>query len=320
MKYIESTSDDIYFNLALEEYVFNNLNDDAYFMLWKNDGSIVLGKHQNAFEEINIREAEKAGIKIARRNSGGGTVFHDRGNLNYSFIKNYDKNSFIDYDSFLTPVIAALNSLGIKAEKRRTCDIAIDGRKISGSAQSSRGGRVLHHGTLLFDADLSLMEKLLKPSEGKIKSRSIKSVRSAVTNIKGYMAEGTGPDAFKNSLLKALFPEGIQKTKLTWEQLQEINDLAKNKYSDWMWTFGNSPEFSYEKQSVLSNEPLEIKLHVKKGMISACTVAGEFLPCGHIENAVTGCRYSYAEVTDRLKEIRFLDTNINIEKLADCFF
>lgn len=320
MKYIESISNDIYFNLALEEYVFQNLNEDAYFMFWENDNSIVLGKHQNVFEEINIKEAEKAGIKIARRNSGGGTVFHDRGNLNYSFIKSYDKNSFIDYDSFLTPVITALNSLGINAEKRRTCDIAIDGRKISGSAQSSKGGRVLHHGTLLFDADLSLLKKMLKPTDGKIESRSIKSVRSIVTNIKEYLNEDITLDIFKNSLLSALFPDGIQKTVLSDEQLQEVTSLAENKYADWKWNFGNSPDFSYEKQSIILNEDINIKLQVKKGMILACNVMGKLLPCSEIENIVTGSRYSYGEITKRLKEIKSFNININIEELADCFF
>lgn len=117
MKYIESISDDVYFNLALEEYIFNNLKDDTFFMLWKNYNSIVLGKHQNVFEEINIKAIEQNNVKVARRNTGGGTVFHDRGNLNYSVITDYDKSTFIDYDQFIIPVINALNSIGVKAEK-----------------------------------------------------------------------------------------------------------------------------------------------------------------------------------------------------------
>lgn len=322
MKYIESVSDDIYFNLALEEYVFRNLADDEYFMLWKNDDSIVLGKYQNVFEEINIKEAEKSGIKIARRNSGGGTVFHDRGNLNYSFIKNYDKNSFVDYDSFLTPVIDALNTMGIKAEKRRSCDIAIDGRKISGSAQSSKGGRVLHHGTLLFDADLSLLEIMLKPTEGKIESRSIKSFRSTVTNISEHLREGITLDEFKASLLNALFPEGIHHAFLSEEQLKEITELAQSKYSDWKWNFGNSPDFSYEKKSSVLNMDIDVRLQVKKGMIYECNVRCEILQCIDIEHSLTGARYSYSEISTRLKEIKsIIDmNNINIEELADCFF
>lgn len=319
MKYIESNSEDVYFNLALEEYLFQNFKDDEYFMLWKNDNSIVLGKYQNVFEEINIKEAEKAGMKVARRNSGGGTVFHDKGNLNYSIIKNLDKNTFIDYDSFLIPVIEALNKLGINAEKRRTCDIAIDGKKISGSAQSSRGGRVLHHGTLLFDADLNLLENMLKTTEGKIESRSVKSVRSIVTNIRDHIDKNISIDDFKKTLINTLFPDGIEKVKLNDEQLQEINNLVQNKYSDWKWNYGNSPDFTFKKSNTLSNGILKINLYVKKGMIFACTITGTNFHCSEIESAVVGSRYSYNEILNNLREIKSLE-NINIEGLADCFF
>lgn len=318
MKYIESISDDIYYNLALEEYVFQNLKDDEYFMLWKNDNSIVLGKYQNAFEEINIKEVEKTSMKVARRNSGGGAVFHDKGNLNYSIIRNLD-NTFFDYDSFLIPIINALNSLGIKAEKRRTCDIAINGKKISGSAQSSKGGRVLHHGTLLYNADLSLLENMLKPTEGKIESRSVKSVRSTVTNISEHIDSNITIDDFKDDLLNALFSKGIQKTELTDEQLHEVLNLSKNKYSDWQWNYGNSPDFIFDKQSVLSGNILHINLQVKKGMVFACNIAGENFPCTEIESILIGSRYSYKEIANKLKEINSLK-NINIEELVDSFF
>jgi len=319
LKYIESISDDIYFNLALEEYVFHNLKDDTYFMLWKNNDSIVLGKYQNVFEEINIKAVEKMGIKVARRNSGGGTVFHDKGNLNYSIIKDYDRNSFIDYDIFINPVIKALNSLGIHAEKRRTSDIAIDGKKISGSAQSCKGDRVLHHGTLLFNTDLSMLENFLKTTDGKIESKAVKSVRSAVVNIKDYIDYDVTLDDFKNLLLKSMFPDGIQKAVLSEEQLAEVNNLVENKYSQWQWNYGNSPEFSYEKACVLLDEAVNIKLHVKKGIIETCTVERDKFPCEDIETAAIGTRYNYKEIVNKLKEIKSLE-NINIEELAECFF
>lgn len=325
MKYIESISDDIFFNLALEEYAFQNLRDDEYFILWKNDKCIVLGRYQNAFEEINIKEAEKAGVKVARRNSGGGTVFHDKGNLNYSIIKNLEKHSFIDYDSYLMPVISALNSMGIKAEKSKTSDIIIDGKKISGSAQSSRKGRVLHHGTLLFNADLSFLNKILKPTEARVESRSVKSVRSAVTNIVEHIDKNKNIslDDFKNSLLYELFPDGIQKHDFTKKQLEDIIDLKTTKYSDWQWNFGNSPNFTFNKESILNNNSLQIILEVKKGMIFTCTVKCDHIPCREIELAVTGSRYSYIEIMNKLNEVKFINnvsTKINIEELADCFF
>lgn len=319
MKYIESISEDVYFNLALEEYVFQNLKDDEYFMLWKNNDSIVLGKYQNAFEEINIKETERIDMKVARRNSGGGTVFHDKGNLNYSIIKNLDKNSFVNYDNFLIPVIEALNTLGVKAEKRRTCDIAINGKKISGSAQSSKGGRVLHHGTLLFNSDLDLLENMLKTTEGKIESKSVKSFRSIVTNISDHIDRNISLEDFKKALLNALFPNGIEKFTLSNTQLQEVSNLVETKYTDWQWNYGNSPEFTFEKTNYLNNGDIKIILHVKKGMVFACTISSTNFPCSEIESAITGSRYSYKEVLNKLKEIKSLE-NINIEELADCFF
>lgn len=320
MKYIESTSEDIYINLALEEYIYQNLKDDDYFMLWKNDNSIVLGKYQNAFEEINLKDVKKTGIKVARRNSGGGTVFHDKGNLNYSIIKNIGKNTFADYDSFLNPIISALNTIGVKAEKRRTSDIAIEGKKISGSAQSARGGRILHHGTLLFNADLSLLENMLRPTEGEIESNSVKSVRSIVTNIKDHINNNNmSLYDFKEALLNALFPNGIEKVELNDAQLQEINDLAQNKYSDWQWNYGNSPDFTFKKNNIITNSNLQINLQVKKGIIFASTITGANFPCTEIETAVTGLRYCYMEIMNKLKEMPSLK-KFNIEKIADCFF
>lgn len=319
MKYIDSISNDIYFNLALEEYVFHNFKDDTYFLLWDNDNSIVLGKYQNVFEEINIKAVEKMDIKVARRNSGGGTVFHDKGNLNYSIITDYDKNSFIDYDIFINPVITALNSLGIHAEKRRTSDIVIEGKKISGSAQSCKNDRILHHGTLLFNADLSMLENLLKTTDGKIESKSVKSVRSSVTNIKEHIDDNITLDDFKTLLLNSLFPNGVQKVFLTEDQIAEVNNLVKNKYSQWQWNYGNSPEFSYEKESELLDMVINIKLHVKKGIIETCIIEGDKCPCKDIETAAIGTRYNYNEITDKLKEIKSLE-KINIEELADCFF
>ena len=146
---------DVYTNLAIEEYVFHHFTDDNYLLLWKNEGSIVIGKHQNVFEKVNIKAIESSSVKVARRNTGSGAVFHDKGNLNYSLITDYDSEIFSGYDEFLNPMIKALNHLGVPAHKRRSSDIAIEDKKISGSAQTVKNNRILHHGTLLFDADLS---------------------------------------------------------------------------------------------------------------------------------------------------------------------
>lgn len=324
MKYIESNNTDVYFNLALEEYVLNNLKDDIYFMFWKNDKSIVLGKYQNVFEEINIKAIEENNIKIARRNTGGGTVFHDKGNLNYSMITNYDTNTFIDYDKFILPIIKALNSIGVKAEKRRTSDISIDGKKISGSAQTIKGTRALHHGTLLFDADLSMLHHLLKTTDAKIESKSVKSVSSTVTNIKEHIDNTSMTlDEFQELLLQALFSDGICKYEINQNQIKEINELVENKYSKWEWNYGNSPDFSFEKDSIVFNEVIKVKLFVKKGIIHNCEIyGGNNLPCKDLQRSVTGCRYSLSEIISILKELNSLKVfeKIDYEKIANCFF
>ena len=154
MKYMKVTGTDIYYNLALEEYMFNKSSEESVLLLWKNDTSIVLGKYQNVYEEINIKEVSRKHISVARRNTGGGTVFHDRGNLNYSFITSCSSGMFSEYDEFIFPVLQALNGLGVPAQKRNNSDIAIGTSKISGSAQAVKSHRILHHGTLLFDADM----------------------------------------------------------------------------------------------------------------------------------------------------------------------
>lgn len=323
MKYIENISDDVYFNLALEDYIFHNFKDDTYLLLWENDRSIVLGRNQNVFEEINIKLAEKMGIRVARRNTGGGTVFHDKGNLNYSFITDYNPDILIDYERFINPVISALSTLGVKAEKKGSSDIVIDGKKISGSAQITKGGRVLHHGTLLFDAELDILHELLKTTEGEIVSKSVKSRRSNVTNIKGHMLNKDADiSGLKQALLCKFSPYGIKNYILSDKDSAEINKLVEDKYSKWEWNFGNSPKFSYKKVSELSGKSVAIELFVEKGIISSCEIAVDNQRDKAAEEAVTGCRYSINEVRNKLENLNTsaLIKDDDTEKLTDSFF
>lgn len=318
MKYIINNNNDVYFNLAFEEYVFSNLKEDDYILLWKNDESIVLGKYQNAFEEINIKAVEENNIKVARRSTGGGTVFHDMGNLNYSFITKYDTNSFVNYDKFITPIIEALKAIGVNAHKKRNSDIAIDDMKISGSAQSIKGGRVLHHGTLLFNSDLNKLNEMLKTLEGKFESKSVKSVRSVVTNIRDHLDDkNMSMDDFQELLLKTLFPSGIERISLSDQQLEQVNVLAKEKYSQWEWNYGKSPSFTYEKEAYICDDKIHIKLHIKNGLIDHISVRSSSIPCKDIENILIGSTYSYKGITEILKNKYNI---IEAKKLASCFF
>lgn len=323
MKVIDGTSTDVYFNLAMEEYIFKNFMDTDYLILWKNHDSIVLGKHQNIFEEINLLAVEKSGIRVARRNTGGGTVFHDEQNLNYSFITSQEEG-FSNYDQFLTPMIGALNKMGIPAAKRRNSDIAIGEQKISGSAQTIKKGRVLHHGTLLFDSDLSLLKKLLKPTEGKITSKSVKSVRSDVTNIKEHMGDPSLTlNAFKERLLENLFPDGCEKVSLTAADIAAIGVLVAEKYSQWEWNYGLSPKFYFEKQSLVTDKDgqskkVVVNLEIIKGKIVGCQAKVDELANAEIQEVLIGVRYGYQEILKKLSGIGLVE-NIELDALTACF-
>lgn len=283
MRYIELNSNDIFLNLATEEYVFQNYTDDSYLLLYKNDDSIVLGKYQNAYQEVNVPEAEELGMKIARRITGGGTVFHDKGNLNYSFITENTKTHLRCYDDFLFPVIHALQAMGIDAHKRNTCDIAIGDLKISGSAQSVRGNRILHHGTLLFDADMDKLHRLLKVTDAVIESKAVASVPSHVTNIREHLKDPSMTiEEFQDALLAQIFPSGISFQSLSSEDMQEIYRLCDEKYGTWEWNWGKSPRFILRRDGV--------ELSVEHGIIKKCHVSAM---SSEIEASLVGQRYGY---------------------------
>lgn len=264
MKYILSNSFNPYFNLALEEYIFKTVGAlEDFIILWQNDNTIVIGRHQNTIEEINSDFVKKNKINVVRRITGGGAVYHDLGNLNFSFITGYDKNNMIDYQKYTIPVINALKKLGVNAELSGRNDLTIDGKKFSGNAQSMHKGRILHHGTLLFDSNLDILGKVLNVSLDKIQSKGIKSVRSRVTNIKDYLEKGTSIDQFKEVLLKNLFESnGLEEYCLSEDDINSINKLKESKYDTWEWNYGKSPKFNFKNSKRFANGKLEILLNI----------------------------------------------------------
>ena len=305
MKYLEMNSFDVFENLATEEYVLNTLTDDSYLLTYQNDDSLVVGKYQNAFQEINVVEAEKAGIKVARRISGGGTVFHDRGNLNYAFISSSGKNGLPDYDDFLTPVISALQQLGIQAKKRNICDIAIGDKKISGSAQAVHGNRILHHGTLLFHADLYKLQHFLKVSDASIDSKAVQSVPSPVTNISTHLKDASMTiEEFKTALCEQLAGCKNIMYSLTPQDKQAIQQLKAEKYDCWEWNFGKSPDFTLHRN--------QVELCVKHGKIADCH--GTFLS-KEMSELLIGQRYGYANLFSLLYPFLQEDTEKYIKYL-----
>lgn len=311
MIYIENNSTDPTYNLAFEEYVFNNLcKDDTILLLWQNEPSVIIGRYQNTVEEINTDYIEEKGIHVVRRMTGGGAVYHDLGNLNYSFIiPNVEAE--IDFKTFSRPLVEALDKLGITAEQTGRNDITIDGKKISGNAQFYNKKGLLHHGTILFDAKLNAVQDALRVKEGKISSKGIKSVRSRVTNIKPYMSEDMDVETFKRFLLDAFSESGgLTEYVLSAEEKETINKLAAEKYRTWEWNHGSSPKSNIEKEGYFPGGYVKVMMDVDNGIINSIKIYGDFFSGGDIEDvekALTGIRYTGETILETLKKL-------NIEK------
>lgn len=327
MKYILSNSFNPYFNLALEEYIFKTVGmEEDFIILWQNENTIVIGRHQNTIEEINSDFVRENNINVVRRITGGGAVYHDLGNLNFSFITGYDKNNMIDYKKYTIPVINALKKLGVNAELSGRNDLTIDGKKFSGNAQSMNKGRILHHGTLLFDSNLDIIGKVLNVQLDKIQSKGIKSVRSRVTNIKDYLRENTDVNGFKKLLLKNLFENNdLEEYCLSENDLIAIAKLKEDKYDTWEWNYGKSPKFNFKNSKRFTNGKLEILLNVNGGIISDCKIYGDFLAlCGvdELEEKLRGTRYEKSAVELILNSVNLIQYfgNISLAEILECFF
>ncbi len=277
-RYIELKTTDPTFNLAAEEYVFDHLSREyAYFMLWQNRPSVIIGRHQNTAAEVNEEFLREHGVRAVRRLSGGGAVYHDLGNLNFTFIR--DESSMrLDLGMFCEPVAAALRELGAPAEVNGRNDITVEGQKISGNAQYVREGRVMHHGTLLFSADLQAAGKALTPSARKLRSKGVASVRSRITTLCRYMPEGVGIREFKDLLLEKLFKgQPMEPYELTEKDIAMIEALKKDRYDTYEWNYGQSPPCDLVYECRLEGcGSVELRLSVKQGRISKAEFRGDF--------------------------------------------
>lgn len=314
-------------NLAIEEYALKNLDiNETYLLFYINEPSIIIGKNQNSVEEINTEYVESNGIHVVRRLSGGGAVYHDLGNLNYSFITKDDGDSFHNFRKFTEPVIAALKQMGVHAELSGRNDILAEGRKISGNAQFSTRGRMFTHGTLLFNSEMEHIVSALRVKKDKIESKGIKSVRSRVANISEFLTEKWTIEEFRSALLKFIF-QGQEVTEyvLTEEDWENIHQLSKERYQNWDWNYGKSPKFNLQHSHRFPVGQIDVRLDVDKGVIENCKIYGDFFGVGDvsdIENKLKNIRYEKSELEVALKDVdtTFYFGNVSKEEFINLIY
>ena len=310
MKYIINENNNPRYNLALEEYVLKNL-DGEYFFLWQNEPTIVIGKHQNTISEINLDYVEKKGIHVVRRMSGGGAVYHDLGNINFSFIQEKKDLADFDFSFFTRPIVDLLGELGIKAEFNSRNDLAIDGKKFSGNAQYIFKKKILHHGTLLFNSEMEELVNSLKVSKDKIESKGLKSIKSRVANIKDHIGKDSKikeVSDFKDALFEHMKNrmEEFEEYVLTENDKKEIEKLKKEKYDKWEWNYGESPEADIHRQRKYTAGKVESYIKLKDGLIENIKLYGDFFSSREIkdlESGLKGKKYMISEIAEYLKTV-----------------
>ncbi|MCE4995817.1 lipoate--protein ligase [Staphylococcus xylosus] len=306
MKFISNNNiTDPTLNLAMEEYVLKNMpKDDSYFLFYINRPSIIIGKNQNTIEEVNQSYIDEQGIDVVRRISGGGAVYHDTGNLNFSFVTDDDGNSFHNFQKFTEPIVEALKSLGVDAKLSGRNDIQVGEAKISGNAMVKVKDRMFSHGTLMLNSELDEVQNALKVNPAKIKSKGIKSVRSRVANISEFLDEPIEIDKFKEIILKSIFGETqVEEYKLTDEDWRKIEKLSNEKYRTWEWNYGRNPKYNFEREEKFEKGFVQIKLDVKKGRIEHAKIFGDFFGEGDItelENALEGTMHEFDSIEEAL--------------------
>ena len=311
MIYVINNSDSCFFNHAAEEYLMNNF-DDEVFMLWINKPSILIGRNQNTVSEIHLDYVKDNGIEVVRRLSGGGTVYNDLGNMNFTFITNRDpaggqvKNGF---EKFALPVINALRSLGVNAVFTGRNDIVIDGKKFSGNAQYFQKDKLLHHGTLLFDCDMSKLSLALKSKAIKFKDKSVKSVGGRVTNILPNLDKPMTLADFREYLKNYIIETHNIKTiyEFNEKDLIEINKIVEERFDTWEWNYGKSPEYRYENAVKYPSGVVEYNLNVEDGIITQVSIYGDFfgeVNINEVESILIGVKHSMEELEEALKDIK----------------
>ena len=322
IRYISLDTTSPYHNLAVEEYLLQQTTDNV-FMLWRNDNTIVVGKHQNTAAEINQEYVDSHHVNVVRRLTGGGAVFHDSGNLNFTFIQNVEAGKKeIDFLRYLQPIVDALRSLGVPAEFSGRNDLVIDGKKISGNAMMFYENRVLEHGTLLFSSQMADVANALKVDPSKFDDKAVKSVRSRVTNISEHLPEPMTVLQFRDYLMDFIMKQNqmTELQNLTDEEEAVVEELMTKKYQTWEWNYGNSPKYSMNKKIRTKGGTVQVIADIQKGVIRDLRFYGDFFSEDDVQNLVNqliGTSINKEELAQKLQSInvnRYLN-NVTPEDL-----
>lgn len=307
---------DPYFNLAAEEYVMDHFDRDV-FMLWRNAPAIIVGRHQNTLAEINVDFVREHDIPVVRRLSGGGAVFHDLGNLNFTFIAKGDPNIHVDFRRFTRPILDALQGLGIDAQFEGRNDLTIDGRKFSGNAEYVHRGRILHHGTLLFSAEMADVAAALRPDPAKFTDKAVKSIRSRVTNISEHLPRPMTVLEFRDLLMRYVMDEtpGATLYSFTEDDRRAIEQLRDDKYATWEWNYGHSPPYNYRKRVRTAGGTIEAALEVDEGVIRSARFYGDYFTRrdpAEVAAALAGAPHREDVLRARLEAAPVGETFVNV--------
>ncbi|MBR2508362.1 MAG: lipoate--protein ligase [Lentisphaeria bacterium] len=316
IEFFYNSATDSAYNLALEELLTREVNDEIFF-LWQNAPAVIIGRNQNTLAEINSDFIQQNKINVTRRNTGGGAVYHDLGNVNYSYIVNYQEGKSIDFSDFAVPVIKTLTEMGINAEFSGRNDILIDNKKISGSAQSRIGDRILFHGTLLFDVNIENLVNSLNVSGIKISGKGIASVRSRVTNIKEHLLQNITVKDFINSVSDSIRRQfNVKNDYIVPQQiLMQAKKLAEEKYRTWEWNYGNSPAFNYEKSCKFTGGSVTLQMEIQKGKIINARFNGDFFSrkdVSILEKMLENAEISTENISDILNSMPISEMFLNI--------
>ena len=326
MLIIYNENTDPYFNMAVEEFLFNKFNDNI-FMLWRNDNAIIVGKHQNTLSEINLEKVKEYNVKVIRRLSGGGAVFHDLGNLNFTFIMNQNGEEIVNFKKFTQPIIDVLNDLGVPAKFEGRNDLTINGKKFSGNAVHVSKNRMLQHGTILFASEIKNLNDVLKVNPLKYKDKAVKSVKARVTNVSEHLKEKITLNELIQLIfkrIKQIYPDS-KNYEFTDKDINEINKLVVNKYSTWDWNFGWHSKYDFEKLIHTNGGNIEFHLNVDDGIIKDCKIYGDYFNIDDtyvIEKILIGTKHEENEIRKKLQNINIDNyfKNVSLDEIIEGLF